>query len=91
MKHSDAATLADSVYNTPILNKPNNGYKKAHDLGWEFLASTDDLGLSKEGYFAAAFKKDNQIIIAHRGTDKLNDINDDIQIWHKCKKSWKIY
>ncbi|MCD6034633.1 MAG: hypothetical protein K0R63_374 [Rickettsiales bacterium] len=77
---AEYAILSNEVYKDPVLNKPNKGYNLPK--GWEFFVAsntTNDSG----GYFGAAFKKGNEIVIVHRGTEPktLIDFDDDAQIF----------
>ena len=81
MKNYELLTLADDAYRLPKAELPNFNYKKASEIGWEYVGSSDDLGLSKEGYFGVAFKKGEEVVVAHRGTDGITDVDDDISIW----------
>jgi hypothetical protein len=68
INHYEAAKLADDSYTPHIKDKVNHNYLEAHNLGWKYITSSDELGMSKEGYFGVAFQKGDQIIVAHRGT-----------------------
>lgn len=68
------------------LMKPYYDFK-----GWQFIYSADNIKLFKErydlevennGFFACAFMKDNDIVIAYRGTepDTIEDIITDLEI-----------
>ncbi len=68
LKDSDAATISDLVYKNPV-DRINKGYNN----NYEFLESSAHKD-SAEGFFGAAFEKDNTIVIAFRGTN--NPFND---------------
>ncbi len=68
MKHSDITKINDQIYQNPNLNDDNHGY----DPLYKFLESSGPKD-SDEGFFGAAFKKGNNIIIAFRGTNDISD------------------
>ena len=68
LKNSDAATISDLVYKNPV-EEINNGYNN----DYTFLESSAYKD-SAEGFFGAVFEKDNNIVIAFRGTN--NPFND---------------
>jgi len=85
IKHNELIILSKDSYLPIDDTQSNKGYKAALAAGWEYVGSSDDFGLSKEGYFGVAFKKGNDIVIAHRGTNFLDskfssDIDDDIAL-----------
>ncbi len=68
IKDSDAASISDLVYHNPRPNSANQGYK----TDYNFIDSSGSKD-SAEGFFAAAFKKDNVVIVAIRGTNSFSD------------------
>ena len=71
LKDSDAAKISDLVYVNPIEGEYNKGYK----TDYKFLESSANKD-SAEGFFGAAFAKDNNIVIAFRGTNSpFSDLN----------------
>ena len=70
LKDSDAAKISDVVYENPNDDKDNKGY----ETEYQFLESSANKD-SAEGFFGAAFEKDNKVIIAFRGTNPLNNQN----------------
>ena len=71
LQDSDAAKISDLVYTNPDYKDSNKGYNTAY----KFLASSANKD-SAEGFFGAAFEKDNEVVIAFRGTNPLlSDLN----------------
>lgn len=66
------AWVSESSYTNPNERKNNNDYKNAYKYGYEIL-QTSGLEADKNGFFAAAFLKENTLVISIRGTDKLKD------------------
>jgi Ca2+-binding RTX toxin-like protein len=74
-KPLDLATLSKAVY-----EGPKDGYAAELPPGYQFITASGDTE-SSEGYFGAAFKSGNTVVIAHRGTDSFNDVDDDYAIF----------
>lgn len=71
LKDSDAAKISDLVYYNPLGNQDNKSYQ----TDYKFLESSANKD-SAEGFFGAAFAKDNEVVIAFRGTNPLlSDLN----------------
>ena len=82
-------------YKKSSLEENNNGFKEVEPLydfdGWQFIYSADkkklykdkyDVEIEDDGFYACAFVKDNNIVIAYRGTepDTLRDLSTDFKI-----------
>ncbi|KKB96164.1 hypothetical protein SZ25_00747 [Candidatus Arcanobacter lacustris] len=75
-KPRDLATLSDAVYDNPLENKPQGGYADKIPGGYQYIKASGEAE-SSEGYFGAAFKNGNTVVIAHRGTNSFSDLDDD--------------
>lgn len=64
IKNSEAARISDLVYGNPDNKDQNGGY----DKNYKFLEASAHKD-SAEGFFGAVFEKDNNIVIAFRGTN----------------------
>jgi hypothetical protein len=75
-----AAKISEAVYHNPLLDQLNHGYQGLND--WEFVKASNYQDW-QNGYFGAAFKNGNTIIIGHRGTEILDigDIRNDLKIF----------
>ena len=67
LKPYDLAVLSLKVYADPA----DSGV--ALPNGWQSSVSSDDAGVSKKGYFARIYIKDDTAIIAQRGTENKGD------------------
>ncbi|KKB96266.1 hypothetical protein SZ25_00643 [Candidatus Arcanobacter lacustris] len=74
-KPRDLAKLSDAVY-----EGPKDGYAAELPPGYSYIDSSGTKE-SSEGYFGAAFKSGNTVVVAHRGTDSFSDVDDDYAIF----------
>jgi Ca2+-binding RTX toxin-like protein len=82
----EAAILSKDSYRAPDPKEPNFNFPEAEKLGWKYVTSSDEAGMSKDGYFGVAFKKGDTVVVVHRGTDpersKNSDFDDAYKIWN---------
>lgn len=64
-KPIDLARLSDAVYKGSKKGMPQGGYADKVPTGYSYIDSSNE---NSEGYFGAAFRNGNTVVIAHRGT-----------------------